>query len=422
MEQSPDGQPLQGDQKASTATGVSSSANSVRLWYLVAVERSSALSAADEQRIRAGLVGVRRCCAELIARSPQLVALTAEMVMEAKRDRRAREWFRHAGHKSSLEVIFQLVTEVERLYQEFRGGEPSRGAQAALTDKIERLRISLAGITELASRAVDRRCVGGGLPEDLVALRDQLKQYRNELIDKHLDLVLSELRRMPRFGADKRELLQEGNLGLIRAAELFDERGDVPFVAFSLSWVRAFMRHLIERKRGSVALPDDVSEKLSELRHHAALIDQNTGQAATIQQLSEAAQLEETEVRRLMLLKGLAFEVAPAETTPPPDTQRPTASEGLSALDALVELELIRTVSGALETLNEREARVISERYGFRQATITSRPVIAKNLGVSAERVRQIENAALGKIAKALSDVGVRAEEVGALVFKTSVA
>lgn len=419
MEQIWGGRPLPEDEKSltSTGTGVSASASSVRLWYLVAVERSSALSPDDESRIRAELVGARRRCAELIARSPHLVGLVTEMVVEAKQDPRAREWFRHAQYQSSLDVILQLVTEAERLHRDLTSTVPSASDLEGLTDRIARLRISLAGITELTSRAIDRRAVGAALTDDLATWRDQLKQCRNELIDKHLNLVLSELRRMPRFGADKRELLQEGNLGLIRAAELFDERGDVPFVAYALSWVRAYMRRLIETKRGAVALPDDVTQKLQQLRQQGILIDQATGQAATIAQLARATGLEAREVRRLMLVRGLAFEVAPSDVaTPPASIQQPEV-EAVSALDALIELELIRTVGDALRSLNEREAQVISERYGFRQASVTSRPIIAKKLGVSAERVRQIENAALAKIAKALSDVGVSAEEVGALVF-----
>lgn len=419
MEQISGGRPLQEDQKAitSTGTGVSSSASSVRLWYLVAVERSSALSPEDESRIRAELVGARRRCAELIASSPTLVGLVTEMVVEAKQDPRAREWFRHAQYRSSLEVILQLVTEAEHLYKDLTNTVPTPEDLEGLTDRIGRLRISLAGIAELTNRAIDRRAVGAALTDDLVALRDQLKQCRNELIDKHLNLVLSELRRMPRFGADKRELLQEGNLGLIRAAELFDERGDVPFVAYALSWIRAFMRRLIETKRGAVALPREVTEKLSQLRQQGILIDQATGQAATIAQLAQATHTEVREVRRLMLVRGLAFEVLPSEVAPPSVPSEPAEAEAVSALDALIELELIRTVGDALRSLNDREARVISERYGYRQASVTSRPIIAKKLGVSAERVRQIENAALAKIAKALSDVGVSTEEVGALVF-----
>lgn len=419
MDQISGGRPLTEDPKAitSTGTGISSSANSVRLWYLVAVERASALSPDDESRIRAELVGTRRRCAELIARSPQLVGLVAEMVVEAKQDAQARDWFRHAQFKSSFEVILQLVTEAERLYKNLTDSVPSPADQQDLADRIGKLRISLAGITELAKRAIDRRSVGSALTDDLSAMRDTLKQCRNELIDKHLNLVLSELRRMPRFGADKRELLQEGNLGLIRAAELFDERGDVPFVAYALSWIRAYMRRSIEKKRGVVPLPSDVTAQLQHLRQQGSIIDQATGQAATIAQLAEAAQIEQREVRRLMLVRGLAFEVAPDEAKPLPSEDESTDSEVVSALDALIELELIRTVSDALKSLNEREARVISERYGFKQASVTSRPIIAKKLGVSAERVRQIENAALAKIAKALADVGVNADEVGALVF-----
>lgn len=438
MEQIWGGRPLHEDEKSitSTGTGVSSSASSVRLWYLVAVERSSALSPEDESRIRAELVGARRRCAELIARSPHLVGLITEMVVEAKHDPRAREWFRHAQYRSSLDVILQLVTEAERLHKDLTSTVPSATDLEGLTDRIARLRISLAGITELTSRAIDRRVVRAALTDDLAAWRDQLKQCRNELIDKHLNLVLSELRRMPRFGADKRELLQEGNLGLIRAAELFDERGDVPFVAYALSWIRAYMRRLIERrsierrsietsietKSGAVALPDDVTQKLQLLRQQGILIDQATGQAATIAQLAQATNMDVREVRRLMLMRGLAFEVVQNDTATAPVVSAPADfdAEAVAALDALIELELIRTVGDALRSLNDREAQVISERYGFRQASVTSRPIIAKKLGVSAERVRQIENAALAKIAKALSDVGVSAEEVGALVFSAS--
>ena len=432
MEQSPGGLPLQEDPKAfaETTTGVSASASSVRLWYLVAVERASSLSEADERRIRANLVGLRRRCAELIARSPHLVTLVAEMVLEAKGHRRAREWFRHAQHKTTLEVMVQLMAEAERSSKELHNitfsnatfsPVSSAAAHSALADRIERLRISLGGISELASRAIDRRSVGAALPDDLASLRDQLKQCRNELIDKHLDLVLSELRRMPRFGADKRELLQEGNLGLIRAAELFDERGDVSFAAYALSWIRAYMRRVVERQRGPLVLPEDVCSKLRALRQRGMTIDQSTGQAITIQQLAAATQMEETEVRRLLLVRGLAFEVATNGASGQAALESDEL-EGVTALDALIELELIRTIGNALGNLNEREAQVISERYGFREAVVTSRPVIAKRLGVSAERVRQIENAALSKIARALSELGVSTEELETMVLRASVA
>jgi RNA polymerase sigma factor (sigma-70 family) len=433
MEQSPGGLPLQEDPKAfsETNTGVSATASSVRLWYLVAVGRASALSEAAECRIRAKLVGLRRQCAELIARSPHLVTLVAEMVVEAKGDRRAREWFRHAQHKCTLEMILQLMAEAERSSKELhtaalatltQSPTSSAVAHAALADRIEQLRISLGGIAELASRAIDRRSVGAALPDDLASLRDQLKQCRNELIDKHLDLVLSELRRMPRFGADKRELLQEGNLGLMRAAELFDERGDVPFAAYALSWIRAYMRRVVERHRGPPVLPEDARIKLRTLRQRGMMIDQSTGQAATIPQLAAATQMEEIEVRRLMLVRGLAFEVATTGAASQQAVLENADLEGVTALDALVELELIRTIGNALSSLNEREEQVISERYGFKEASVTSRPVIAKRLGVSAERVRQIENGALSKIAKALSDFGVSTEELQVMVLKASVA
>ncbi len=410
------------DGSESQVSGITASASSVRLWYLVAVERSSALTADDEQRIRGELVGGRRHCAALIACSPQLVALVAEMVVEAKHDPRNREWFRHGQHSSSLEVISQLVVEAERAFKAEPMSVDSPSLQEGLTDRIERLRLSLTGIAELVSRATDRRAVAARLTEELGTWRDRLRLCRNELIDKHLDLVLSELRRMPRFGADKRELLQEGNLGLMRAAELFDERGDLPFVAYALCWIRAFMRRVIETKRGSVRLPADVCAKLGRLRQHSILLDQTTGQAATVAQLAGATGLEEREVRRLVLVRGLAFEVAPSAAHSEPCSIESKSETGVSALDALVELELIKAVGAAMECLNEREALVISERYGFRQSAVTSRPIIAKKLGVSAERVRQIENAALAKIAQKFSDVGVSAEEVGALVFNASVA
>src|SRR5690606_24630726 len=135
-------------------------------------------------------------------------------------------------------------------------------------------------------------------------------------------------------------------------------------------------------------------------------------------QLAAATQMEESEVRRLMLVRGLAFEVA---TQGAPSDQAPlesTDAEPVTTLDALVELELIRTIDDALSGLNEREAQVIAERYGFKEAAVTSRPIIAKRLGVSAERVRQIENAALCKIAKALSEFGVNTQELETMVLK----
>jgi RNA polymerase sigma factor (sigma-70 family) len=197
------------------------------------------------------------------------------------------------------------------------------------------------------------------------------------------------------------ELMQEGVVGLLRALERYDADLGIPFWAYASWWVRQAMQQLVSELSRPLVLSDRALRQLARIKDAKRRLEQARGREATCQDVAKLAGLPLAQVESLVCTdrtpRGLdepGGGEAGDHATPGELLADPPAED---AYDRAERRLMAKELPRLLAVLSERERSVISSRYGIGRAPRTLRE-IAEVLGVSAERVRQIEQAALGKL------------------------
>lgn len=239
--------------------------------------------------------------------------------------------------------------------------------------------------------------------ELILAARAGSKEARAELIEAFLPLI-SSAARLYRFTPriDRGELLQEGVVGLLRALERYDPERGVPFWGYAVWWVRQAMQQLVAELTRPVALSDRALRQLARMKNAHRAHVQAEGREPTHRELAMSADLSAEQVVNLLASDR------PARTLDEPvagqDENLNTFGELL--VDPIAEGEYERVLDEIevsqlrrlLGRLSSREHLVVSARYGLEDNEECTLNEIGGRLGVSAERVRQIEQRALGKL------------------------
>jgi RNA polymerase primary sigma factor len=230
---------------------------------------------------------------------------------------------------------------------------------------------------------------------------DDAARASDLLVRANLRLVISVARRYRGRGLELSDLIQEGNLGLIRAVERFDPARGFRFSTYASWWIRqAITRGLADRGR-AVRLPVHAHELLVKLRWTELALWQELGRDPSERELADRLDVR---VERLREIRRAAEEVASLDA--------PIGSDGDGTLGGLVpdagaadpeaataEADARRALLAALARLGEREREVLELRYGLRGSEPCTLDEIGQRLGVTRERIRQIELRGLRKLA-----------------------
>jgi len=226
------------------------------------------------------------------------------------------------------------------------------------------------------------------------------ERARRKLIESNLRLVIAIARRYTVTGVPLVDLIQEGNLGLMHAVEKFDYRRGCHFATYATWWIRLAISRAADDQSRLIHLPEQVAANLRKLRRVVAQLSQENNLDPLAEQIAEACHFSLDEVKHLLAIieQPVSLDVSAddeagyslADTLE--DTSVPALAE--TASQHLLSEELQQT----LALLTQRERTVITLRCGIGDGRSRTLLEVGKELGVSRERVRQLEMVALKKI------------------------
>jgi RNA polymerase nonessential primary-like sigma factor len=235
---------------------------------------------------------------------------------------------------------------------------------------------------------------------DLKVLVREGRAARTHLLEANLRLVVSLAKRYTGRGMPLLDLIQEGNLGLIRAMEKFDYAKGYKFSTYATWWIRqAITRGMADQSR-TIRLPVHLVEQVNKLSRIKREMYQQLGREATNEELADESGIDESKIE--MLLKqsrdpvSLDMPVGSDEEAPLGDFIED--SEATDAEAAVVSSLRHSDVRAVLNTLDEREQDVIKLRYGLDDGMPRTLDQIGRSFGLSRERVRQIEREVMSKL------------------------
>lgn len=235
---------------------------------------------------------------------------------------------------------------------------------------------------------------------DLKVLAKQGKKARSHLLEANLRLVVSLAKRYTGRGMPLLDLIQEGNLGLIRAMEKFDYDKGFKFSTYATWWIRqAITRGMADQSR-TIRLPVHLVEQVNKLSRIKREMYQSLGREATNEELSEESGIPEDKIEMLLHQSrdpvSLDMPVGADEEAPLGDfIEDAETTDAESAVVASLRHSDIRDVIGTLE---QREQDVIRLRYGLDDGVPRTLDQIGRRFELSRERVRQIEREVMAKL------------------------
>src|SRR5262245_39170440 len=303
----------------------------------------------------------------------------------------------------------RLIDQIRRQYEAYR---PLEKEQSRLEKKLEhskgknihQLKKDFRSIKEkIATIEEDTQTKGVDLKRTLQTIDrgDHSANYaKRELVEANLRLVVSIAKKYTNRGLQFLDLIQEGNIGLMKAVDKFEYRRGYKFSTYATWWIRQAITRAIADQARTIRIPVHMIETINKLIRTSRSLVQEYGREPTSEEIAVRMDIPVQKVRKVFKIaqEPISLETPIGEEEESHLGDFIVDQNGISPSDAVINLNLREQTAQVLKTLTPREEKIIKMRFGLEDGSEHTLEEVGQNFAVTRERIRQIEAKALRKL------------------------